>query len=258
MVTQHDAKNRWPITISIMLATVMNSLDTTIANVALPHIQGSVSASQEQITWVLTSYIISAAIMTPLAGWLADRIGRKRLFLISIAGFTVASMLCGIATSLVEIVGYRLLQGMFGASMIPIAQAIMLDINPPEKHGQAMAVWGMGALLGPILGPALGGWLTEHLDWSWCFFINLPVGILAFWGLFFFSAPDDKNKAKPFDFVGFGSIVIFIGAVQLLLDRGPSLDWFDAGEIQIYAIIAAMALWVFVIPTATATHPFFD
>jgi MFS transporter, DHA2 family, multidrug resistance protein len=257
-IAQGVAANRGPITVSIMLATIMNSIDTTIANVALPHMAGSVSASADQITWVLTSYIIAAAIMTPLAGWLADRIGRKRLFLISIAGFTVASMLCGIANSLVEIVGYRLLQGVFGASLIPIAQAILLDINPPEKHGQAMAVWGMGALLGPIIGPALGGWLTEQFDWRWCFLINLPIGILAFLGVWFFSPKDGKNKAKPFDFVGFGAIVAFIGAVQMMLDRGPSLDWFDAGEIQIYAIIAAISLWVFVIHTATATHPFFD
>src|SRR3954468_8576325 len=156
MVTEHDARNRWPITISIMLATVMNSLDTTIANVALPHIQGSVSASSDQITWVLTSYIVSAAIMTPLSGWLADRIGRKKMFLISIGGFTIASMLCGIATSLPEIVLFRLLQGLAGAALIPLSQAVLLDIWPREQHGQAMAMWGAGALLGPILGPALG------------------------------------------------------------------------------------------------------
>jgi MFS transporter, DHA2 family, multidrug resistance protein len=258
MSNTQDAANRGPITISIMLATVMNSLDTTIANVALPHIQGSVSASQEQITWVLTSYIISAAIMTPMSGWLADRIGRKRLFLISIAGFTVASMLCGIAGSLIEIVGYRLLQGLFGAALIPLSQAILLDINPPERHGQAMAVWGMGALLGPILGPALGGWLTEHLDWRWVFFINLPVGILAFAGVWFFTSHDTQTKAKPFDFVGFGALIIFIGSFQMMLDRGPSLDWFDAVEIQAYAVIAAVALWVFITHTMTATHPFFD
>jgi len=258
MATAQEVANRGPITISIMLATVMNSIDTTIANVALPHIQGSVSASVDQITWVLTSYIISAAIMTPMSGWLADRIGRKLLFLISIAGFTVASMLCGIANSLVEIVGYRFLQGLFGASLIPLSQAILLDINPPEKHGQAMAVWGMGALLGPILGPALGGWLTDNLDWRWVFFINLPIGILAFLGVFVFIKHESKAKAKPFDFIGFGSIVVFIGAVQLLLDRGPSQDWFDAAEIQIYAIISAIALWVFVTHTMTAKHPFFD
>jgi DHA2 family multidrug resistance protein len=258
MATAQEVANRGPITISIMLATVMNSIDTTIANVALPHIQGSVSASVDQITWVLTSYIISAAIMTPMSGWLADRIGRKLLFLISIAGFTVASMLCGIANSLVEIVGYRFLQGLFGASLIPLSQAILLDINPPEKHGQAMAVWGMGALLGPILGPALGGWLTDNLDWRWVFFINLPIGILAFLGVLFFIKHENKTKAKPFDFVGFGTIVVFIGSVQLLLDRGPSQDWFDSAEIQTYAIISAIALWVFITHTMTAKHPFFD
>src|SRR3954470_21767480 len=161
MTTEQDAKNRWPITISIMLATIMNSLDTTIANVALPHIQGSVSASSDQITWVLTSYIVSAAIMTPLSGWLADRLGRKRMFLLSIGGFTVASMLCGIATSLPEIVIFRLLQGVAGAALIPLSQAVLLDIYPREQHGQAMAMWGAGALLGPILGPALGGYLTD-------------------------------------------------------------------------------------------------
>jgi DHA2 family multidrug resistance protein len=258
MSTARDVANRGPITVSIMLATIMNSLDTTIANVALPHIQGSVSASSEQITWVLTSYIISAAIMTPLSGWMADRIGRKRIFLISIAGFTVASMLCGIANSLVEIVAFRLLQGVFGASLIPLSQALLLDINPPEKHGQAMAVWGAGAILGPILGPALGGYITDNLDWRWCFYINLPVGILAFLGMYFFVSHDGKSRAKPFDFLGFGSLVLFIGAMQLMADRGPTLDWFYSLEIQIYAIIALASLWVFISHSMMAKHPFFD
>ena len=174
------------ITASVMAATVMNSLDSTIANVALPHMQGSVSASQDQITWVLTSYIVAAAIMTPLTGWLASRFGRKRLMLYSIVGFTIASGLCGIATSLGELVGFRLLQGVFGAALVPMSQAILLDINPPERHGPAMAVWGMGAMLGPITGPALGGWLTDTYSWRWVFHINLPVGALAFAGLWFF------------------------------------------------------------------------
>src|SRR6201985_3684634 len=178
--------NRPLIVLSIMTATIMNSLDTTIANVALPHIQGSVSASADEITWVLTSYIVAAAIMTPLSGWLADRLGRKRMFLISIGGFTFASMLCGIATSLPEIVIFRLLQGIGGAALIPLSQAVLLDINPPEKHGQAMAIWGAGAILGPILGPALGAYFTEDFSWRWCFYINLPIGILAFLGVFLF------------------------------------------------------------------------
>jgi DHA2 family multidrug resistance protein len=258
MVTQHDAKNRWPITISIMLATVMNSLDTTIANVALPHMQGSVSASPEQITWVLTSYIVSAAIMTPLSGWLADRIGRKRMFLISIGGFTAASMLCGIATSLPEIVLFRVLQGVFGAALIPLSQAVLLDINPPEKHGQAMAIWGAGAILGPILGPALGGYFTENFSWRWCFYINLPIGILAFLGVLFFISGDRLRAAKKFDFLGFGMLTLFIAAFQMVLDRGPSQDWFQSREIWTETILAAVGLWVFVVHTVTTDHPFFD
>ena len=258
MVTAHDARNRWPITISIMLATVMNSLDTTIANVALPNMQGSVSASPEQITWVLTSYIVAAAIMTPLSGWLADRIGRKRMFLISIGGFTAASMLCGLATSLPEIVAFRVLQGVFGAALIPLSQAVLLDINPPEKHGQAMAIWGAGAILGPVLGPALGGYFTEYFSWRWCFFINLPVGILAFLGVLFFISGDRLAKAKRFDFLGFGMLTLFIAAFQMVLDRGPSQDWFQSKEIWTEAILAAVGLWVFVIHTLTTDHPFFD
>jgi DHA2 family multidrug resistance protein len=258
MISEQDAKNRWPITISIMLATVMNSLDTTIANVALPHMQGSVSASPEQITWVLTSYIVAAAIMTPLAGWLADRIGRKRMFLISIGGFTVASMLCGIATSLPEIVLFRVLQGVFGAALIPLSQAVLLDINPPEKHGQAMAIWGAGAILGPILGPALGGYFTENLSWRWCFYINLPIGILAFLGVALFISGDRLRRAKRFDFLGFGMLTLFIAAFQMVLDRGPSQDWFQSREIWIETILAAVGLWVFVVHTFTTQHPFFD
>ncbi|HQN51981.1 MAG TPA: DHA2 family efflux MFS transporter permease subunit, partial [Phenylobacterium sp.] len=258
MTSPQDVANRVPITIAIMLATVMNSLDTTIANVALPHIQGSVSASQDQITWVLTSYIVAAAIMTPMSGWLADRVGRKRLYLISIAGFTIASMLCGVADSLVEIVGFRLLQGLFGAALIPIAQAILLDINPPEKHGQAMAIWGAGAILGPILGPAIGGWLTEQASWRWVFFINLPIGILAFAGVFLFISRDGGARAKPFDFLGYASLVGFIGGLQLMLDRGPGEDWFASPEIWTYLLVTIGSLWVFLVHTLTAAHPFFD
>ncbi|WP_297693392.1 DHA2 family efflux MFS transporter permease subunit [Phenylobacterium sp.] len=258
MSEAQDTANRWPITISIMLATVMNSLDTTIANVALPHIQGSVSASADQVTWVLTSYIVSAAIMTPLAGWLADRLGRKKMFLVSIAGFTVASMLCGIATSLPEIVIFRLLQGLAGASLIPLSQAVLLDIYPPKQHGQAMAIWGGGAILGPILGPALGGYLTDNFSWRWCFYINLPVGILALLGVWFFISGDRSVRRKPFDFLGFGMLSIFVGSIQLMLDRGPSQDWFHSAEITTYAILAAVAGWIFLSHTVTSSHPFFD
>jgi DHA2 family multidrug resistance protein len=178
--------NRPAITISIMSATIMQAIDTTIANVALPHIQGSLSAAQDQITWVLTSYLVAAAIMTPLTGWLAGAFGIKRVFLISVAGFTATSVLCGLAGSLSQIVLFRLLQGICGAALMPLSQAVLLRINPPERHGQAMAVWGTGVMIGPIVGPALGGWLTDNYDWRWVFYINLPIGIIAFFGILLF------------------------------------------------------------------------
>ena len=253
-----DAANRVPITIAVMLATVMSSLDTTIANVALKHIQGSISASAEQITWVLTSYIVAATIMTPLTGFLADRMGRKIVLLVSIAGFTVASMLCGIADSLLEIVLFRLLQGLFGAALVPMSQAVLLDINPPEKHGSAMAIWGAGSVLGPILGPALGGWLTDNLDWRWVFFINLPIGILAFCGVFFFLSEKRSPEKRRFDLLGFASLALAIGGFQMMLDRGPSQDWFASSEIWVYLIVGVISLWIFGVQLATAKKPFVD
>lgn len=258
MSEARDAANRWPITISIMLATTMNTLDSTIANVALPHIQGSVQAGPEQIGWVLTSYIIAAAIMTPLTGWVAGRVGRKRLFLVSISGFVVASMLCGIATSLPELVIFRLMQGVFGAALMPLSQAVLLDINPREKHGQAMAIFGAGVILGPILGPAVGGYLTEYLSWRWCFYINLPIGILSLVGVWVFISGDKPAATKPFDFLGFGMLTLFVGSFQLMLDRGPGEDWFLSREVWAEAILAAIGLWVFAIHTMTADHPFLD
>jgi DHA2 family multidrug resistance protein len=258
MAAPQDVANRVPITIGLMLATVMNSLDTTIANVALPHMAGSVSASQDQITWVLTSYIIAAAIMTPLSGWLSTRFGRKLTFLVSIAGFTIASMLCGVAANLGEIVVFRLLQGLCGAALIPLSQAVVLDIYPPSQVGQVMALWGAGAILGPIFGPVIGGWLTDNFSWRWVFFINLPIGILAFGAVLVFMSRDRGGTARPFDFLGFGALVVFIGALQLMLDRGPTQDWFSSSEIWVYALCAVGGLYVFIVHTLTATHPFFD
>ena len=171
--SQDPTLNRRMITISIMLATIIQALDGTIANVALPHMQGSLSASQDQITWVLTSFIVAAAIATPLTGWLCDRFGQKNTFLVSVAGFTLASVLCGLSGTLSEIVAARLLQGVFGAALVPLSQAVLLDINPREKHGSAMAIWGMGVMIGPILGPTLGGWLTDSYSWRWVFFLSL-------------------------------------------------------------------------------------
>ena len=239
-----------------MAATVMNSLDSTIANVALPHMQGSVGASADQITWVLTSYIVSAAICTPLTGWLAGRFGRKRLMLYSIVGFTIASGLCGIATSLTELVGFRLLQGIFGAALVPMSQAILLDINPPERHGPAMSIWGMGAILGPIIGPALGGWLTDNYNWRWVFFINLPIGAAAFAGLWFFLHEAKNADRVKLDLFGFAMLALAIASFQVMLDRGQQLDWFSSLEICIEAVAAAFFFYLFIIHTLTARQPF--
>jgi DHA2 family multidrug resistance protein len=257
MASAKDIENRKPITAALMLATLMNTLDSTIANVALPHIQGSVSAAQDQITWVLTSYIIATGLMTPLSGWLAQKIGRKRMFLYSIVGFTVASMLCGIATSLPEIVIFRLLQGIAGASMMPLSQSVMLDLYPQRQIPQVMAIWSSAVILGPIVGPALGGYLTENFSWRWVFYINVPIGILAFVGLNFFMDRDEGGRERPFDFLGFGALVTFIAGLQLMLDRGPSQDWFSSKEIWIEATMAAVGLWVFIVQTVTTEHPFF-
>ncbi|MBX6322204.1 MAG: DHA2 family efflux MFS transporter permease subunit [Rhodospirillaceae bacterium] len=248
--------NRGFITVSIMLATIMQALDTTIANVALPHMQGSLSASQDQISWVLTSYIVAAAIMTPLTGWLAGRFGIKRVFLFSVAGFTAASVLCGLATGLAEMVVFRLLQGLCGAALVPLSQAVLLDINPRERHGQAMAIWGAGIMVGPILGPTLGGWLTDDYNWRWVFYINLPVGILAFLGILTFVRESEPNRARRFDFFGFAMLSVAVGALQLMLDRGEQKDWFGSLEIVVECALAACCLWVFLVHTLTAREPF--
>ena len=188
---------RWLLTVCIMMATIMQALDTTIANVALPYMQGSLSTTQDQINWVLTSYIVAAAIMTSPLGWMATRFGRKKLFIVCTAGFTVASMLCGIALSIEQMVAYRLLQGVFGAALVPLSQAVMLDIFPPARRGSAMAIWGMGVMLGPIMGPTLGGWLTDSYSWRWVFFVNLPFGILTTVGLAIFMSETPTRRDVP-------------------------------------------------------------
>ena len=242
--------NRRMITVSIMLATIIQALDGTIANVALPHMQGSLSASQDQITWVLTSFIVAAAIATPLTGWLCDRFGQKNVVLVSVAGFTLASVLCGLSATLGEIVAARLLQGVFGAALVPLSQAVLLDINPREKHGSAMAVWGMGVMIGPILGPTLGGWLTDSYDWRWVFFINVPVGALAFYGIWKYIRPTAAARKMRFDAFGFATLSLAIGALQMLLDRGEQNDWFASSETWIEAIVLALSFAWFAAHTA--------
>src|SRR5690242_17765122 len=252
---KQNTPHRGAITVSVMLATIMQALDTTIANVALPHMQGSLGATQDQISWVLTSYIVAAAIMTPPTGFLEGRFGRKRLFLLSIAGFTVASMLCGAATSLEEIVLFRMLQGVFGAALVPLSQTVLLDTYPHEQHGQAMAIWGMGIMVGPILGPTLGGYLTEFYSWRWVFYINLPVGILAFLGVMAFVA-ETKIRKVPFDVLGFTFLSLALGALQMALDRGQLKDWFGSTEIVIEFSLGIFGLYAFIVQMFTAEHPF--
>ncbi|MCA3255053.1 MAG: DHA2 family efflux MFS transporter permease subunit, partial [Alphaproteobacteria bacterium] len=224
------APNLALVTVSVMLATIMQVLDSTIANVALPHMQASLGAARDTITWVLTSYIVASAVALPITGWLSDRIGRRRLFLWAIGGFVVTSMLCGIAQNLTQMVAFRVLQGIAGAFLVPLSQAAMLDVYPKERHPQAMALWGMGIMLGPIMGPVLGGWLTENFDWRWVFYVNLPVGILAFAGVAA-SLDESPTTERKLDMIGFGLLAIGVTALQLMLDRGERLDWFGSPEV---------------------------
>src|SRR4030081_227659 len=248
--------HRGGVTVCVILATIMQALDTTIANIALPYIQGSLSPSQDQINWVLTAYIVAAAIMIPTTGFLAGRFGRKRLLLVSVAGFTVASMLCGMAQSLVQIVLFRVLQGVFGAALVPLSQSVLLDIYPKERQGSAMALWGIAVMIGPILGPVLGGWLTENYTWRWVFYINVPIGTLTLLGITTFLPETDRNVGAKLDWFGFGTLSLAIGALQVLLDRGEQLDWFGSGEIWIEAIVAASAFYLFIVHAFTSEEPF--
>src|ERR1700736_4156891 len=248
--------NRGAITACVILAVVMQALDTTIANVALPYMQGSVSASADQINWVLTSYIVAAAIMTPPSGFLANRFGRKRVLMVAIAGFVAASVLCGIAQSLLEIVAFRLLQGFFGAALVPIAQSILLDIYTPEERGSAMALFGVSVMVGPVLGPVIGGYLTDQFSWRWVFYINVPIGALAFAGISIFMTETRTSAAARMDWLGFGSLSIAIAAMQVFLDRGAQLDWFSSFEILVEATVCVSALYIFLVHTFTARQSF--
>jgi len=248
--------NRPAVTLCVILAVIMQALDTTIANVALPYMQGSVSASADQINWVLTSYIVAAAIMTPPSGFLANRFGRKRVLMAAVVGFVFASVLCGIAQSLVQIVAFRLLQGFFGAALVPLGQSVLLDIYTAEERGSAMALFGVSVMVGPVLGPVIGGWLTDHYSWRWVFYINVPLGVLAFAGISFFLRETKTSAAAKLDWLGFGSLSIAIAAMQVFLDRGAQLDWFSSFEILIEAVVCASALYIFLVHTFTAKNSF--
>jgi DHA2 family multidrug resistance protein len=239
-----------------MTATLMQILDSTIANVALPYMQGSLSTTMSQITWVLTSYVIASAIMTAPVGWMAQRFGRKRLFIASLVGFTITSMMCGAAQSLEQMVLFRILQGMCGAALAPLSQATMLDIYPFEQRAQAMAIFGIGIMVGPIMGPTLGGYLTEALDWRWVFYVNLPFGVLATVGLLIFMPDTPAKDELRFDWIGFAVLALGVGALQMMLDRGQEEDWFTSREIVIEGLLALAGLYLFVVHMATAERPF--
>jgi len=240
----------------IMLATIMQTLDMTIANVALPYMQSGMGAGQDQITWVLTSYVVASAIGMSLTGYFVERFGRTRVFLYSIIGFTIASMACGLSQTLEEIVAFRVLQGFAGACLVPLSQATLMDLYPREKLGPALAAWGMGVMLGPVFGPTIGGYLTDTLSWRWVFFINLPVGILCAVGIATLLPETPKNIKAKFDLQGFLYLAIALTSFQLFLDRGHTLDWFSSLEIQIEAGVAAIAFYLFIVHIFTAEQPF--
>ncbi len=244
------------LTVCTMLATVMQALDSTIANVALPYMQGSMAASQDEINWVLTSYIVAAAIMTAPTGFLAAKFGRARFMSASVIGFTIASILCGAAQTLGQIVIFRILQGICGAALVPLSQSIMFDLYPAEKRGPAMALWSMGVQLGPILGPILGGWLTENANWRWVFYVNVPFGILTVVGFSIFLKNNPSSSTTKLDWVGFGALSLAIGAFQLMLDRGEELDWLSSPEIIAEICIAGLGLYIFLVQSALAPKPF--
>jgi MFS transporter, DHA2 family, multidrug resistance protein len=251
-----EGRTRLAITACLILATLMQALDTTIANVALPYMQGSVSASQDEIAWVLTSYLVTSAIMTPPSGFLATRFGIRRVLLTCFAGFTIASMLCGAAQSLPQIVLFRCLQGAFGAPIGPLTQTVLFNINPPERQGRAMSTFSIAIMVAPVLGPVVGGWLTSDYSWRAVFYINVPLGVLAFIGALIF-LPDAKVDSRfKLDWFGFGTLSIAVGALQLLLDRGSEKDWFSAPEITVEAVLAGIAFYLFLVHVFTTSRPF--
>lgn len=249
------APNRFLITVALMAATVLQVLDITITNVALPHMAGSLGATLDNISWVLTSYLIGASIMMPLTGYFTERFGRRRFLLGSVAGFVIASGLCGISTSLPEIVLLRFVQGVFGASIVPLSQAVMAQTYPAAERGRAMAIWGMGVMVAPIMGPTLGGWLTEAFSWRWTFYINLPVGVASL-ALSARYIPDTERRSRSMDWVGFGALALSLTALQLLLDRGEQLDWFGSAFIRGCALVSGGAFAFFLWRAFThSAHP---
>lgn len=251
-------RDRTLLVVSSMLASLIYTVDATIANIALPHMQGSLQATQDQIAWVLTSYIVVSAISTPLAGYLGARHGLRSVLALSVAGFTTASMLCGFAQSLEQMVAFRALQGAMGAALVPLSQVALLDAYPREQHGRVTALWGMGVILGPVIGPTLGGYLTEYFGWRWVFFVNLPVGLFALAGILASLPAGRGDPSRRFDRLGFALLALAIGLFQLVVDRGHGEDWFESPEIVAETALAAAFLYMFVVHSATSRNPFLD
>jgi MFS transporter, DHA2 family, multidrug resistance protein len=242
----------------VMMATVIFIMNQTNVIVALPHMQGTFSATQDQIAWVLTSFILALTIMTAATSWLASRIGRKRLYLLSIAGFTAASFFCATSGSLESEVFFRTLQGAFGAPLIPLSQAIVMDVYPKERHASALGLWGIGITVGPVFGPILGGYVTETYSWPWVFYFNLPVGMIALLGALAFVPDTAGGKTRRFDWLGFAALAAALASLQIVLNRGERLDWFDSREITIAAAICVLGAWIFIVHSATTREPFVD
>ena len=254
-----STQSRFLVGVGTMLTTLLYMIDTTIVNVALPHIQGTLQATQEQVAWIVTSYIVASAIAMPLAGWLGMRFGLRAVLGVAVAGFTLASVLCGIADDMAEMVVARVLQGVFGAALVPLSQVALLQEFPYEKHGQVMAFWSLGVMVGPIIGPTLGGWLTDEWSWRWAFFVNVPFGALAWFTLLRgLPARPEATAARPFDWPGFVLLSVALGGFQLVLDRGHTLDWFASPEVLAEAFLAALCAVMFVVHAVTTRHAFVD
>ena len=256
-IAQLPVRNHFLLIVGVMTASLLQVLDITIANVAIPHMQSTLGATPDTISWVLTSYIIASAVAMPITGWLADRVGSRRLFLISVTLFVGASMLCGLAQNLEEMVLFRALQGVGGAFIAPLSQSSLLDTTRPSRQPQIIALWGMGVMIGPILGPVLGGWLTEAANWRWVFFVNVPVGALCLI-ILLAELPSRPLRHRRFDLFGFAMFGLALASLQLLLDRGNTLDWFTSIETWMWAGLAVSAAWAAVIHSATAKEPLFD
>jgi DHA2 family multidrug resistance protein len=256
----HRHVNPWIVALAVMFATFMEVLDTTVVNVSLPHIASSMAATTEEATWALTSYLVANAIILPMTGWLAATFGRKRLLLMSITGFTLASFLCGAAPNLASLVIFRIIQGATGGALQPLSQAVLLESFKPEERGKAMGFWGLGIVVAPILGPVLGGWLTENYTWRWVFYINLPVGIvsLIMTRMFVFDPPYLRKESKGIDYWGMGMLVVGIGALQYVLDKGQTEDWFESTTIAVLSVVSAATLIALVINQLKSKNPVID